>query len=386
MKKIGILTFHRAFNYGAQVQSYALVTYLKKNYPNVQFEIIDYQSVAEKKYYFKSIIRNALKVSFSAAKKEFIRNRCFSNFSKTLPLSDYRVVTDDAVCLFKKIDKKYDAVIVGSDAIFNWNLRKFPVPFYLNYDLNCLKISYAASAHALKYNSATPEEIEYCRVALNNFDYLGVRDSHTEQFAQFCGCKSKTFHNCDPSLLLDMNDIDYPKIQKILTDNGIDIDKPLILVMTADAKIIKPIFEQYKNKCQFASLYLTNPLIKKHISNLSPLEWAGVFKFAKITVTEYFHGTLLSLKNNTPVISVDRTDISKGYTGKIRDVLNDRLQLNDMFFSYSDIDTPQYAEKALRTVENALQNTYESKIINAINIERENSKSFDDFLKEKLFN
>ena len=39
--KIGILTFHCAHNYGAVLQTYALVTYLRKN--NYDAEIIDYR-------------------------------------------------------------------------------------------------------------------------------------------------------------------------------------------------------------------------------------------------------------------------------------------------------------------------------------------------------
>ena len=42
MKKIGIMTFHRADNLGAVLQAYALQTALKENW-NTEAEIIDYQ-------------------------------------------------------------------------------------------------------------------------------------------------------------------------------------------------------------------------------------------------------------------------------------------------------------------------------------------------------
>ena len=41
MKKIGILTFHRAYNYGAVLQCYALQQYLKKQGADVY--VIDYK-------------------------------------------------------------------------------------------------------------------------------------------------------------------------------------------------------------------------------------------------------------------------------------------------------------------------------------------------------
>lgn len=385
MKKIGILTFHRAYNYGAQVQSYALITYLNRKYPKANFEIIDYQSVAEKKYYLSSVIRTAVKVSLSAAKNEIFRNHCFRKFAKKLPLSKYRIVSDDADKLLKAIDGKYDAVIVGSDAIFNWNLRKFPVPFYLGSELNCLKISYAASAHGLKYMNANDEQIDYCRKALSDFDYLGVRDVHTEKLVNYCTSGVNMFHNCDPSLLLDMNDINYNKIKRILEKNKVNFEKPVIMVMTADEKIVKPIYELYKDKCEFVSLYVANPMVNKFISNLSPLEWAGVFKYAKLTITEYFHGTLLSLKNHTPVISVDRTNLSNEYSGKIRDVLHDRMQLKEMFFPYSEVGTDEYTEKSGHVVEKALIGLYEDDIKTAITTEKSNSASFEHYLEKNLF-
>ena len=59
MKKIGILTFHRAENYGAVLQTYALQEYISKMSSNYEVEVIDYRSPFIEKYYkllsFKSI-------------------------------------------------------------------------------------------------------------------------------------------------------------------------------------------------------------------------------------------------------------------------------------------------------------------------------------------
>ena len=46
--KIGIVTFHCAYNYGSVLQAYALEKYLLKNYKNV--EVIDYRSKNFKLY------------------------------------------------------------------------------------------------------------------------------------------------------------------------------------------------------------------------------------------------------------------------------------------------------------------------------------------------
>lgn len=41
MKKVGIVTFHRAHNYGAVLQSYALQTYLSEY---CEIKVVDYHS------------------------------------------------------------------------------------------------------------------------------------------------------------------------------------------------------------------------------------------------------------------------------------------------------------------------------------------------------
>ena len=385
MRRIGILTFHRANNYGAQVQSFSLSYYLQKKFPQDRVEIIDYRSLSEIKYYVRSVIRNAIKVGPAAAKDEIIRNFKMNRFCRMLPLSKKRVVSDDASKLFKRIDGKYDIVVVGSDAVFSWNRRKFPVAFFLGEDIHCIKASYAASAHSLKYLGKKKEEIEYCSKALSGFDYIGVRDSHTENFVRFCNPELKTHHNCDPSLLLDMDVIDYNLIKKKLIAAKLDLNKPLIVVMTADPQIVKPIFEKYHDTCEFVSLYLHNPLIKKFIPNLSPLEWAGVFKFGALTVTEYFHGTLLSLKNSTPVVAVDRTDVSRGYEGKIRDVLLNRMELTDMYYEYTSVGSEEYNNRVLRLSEKAMEGIYKQQIDEAVSREAKHVESFVEYLNSSKF-
>ena len=49
--EIGIITFHRAINYGAVLQAYALEKFIKNRLRCKNVEIIDYQKQAQKKAY-----------------------------------------------------------------------------------------------------------------------------------------------------------------------------------------------------------------------------------------------------------------------------------------------------------------------------------------------
>ena len=51
MVKVGILTYHRSLNYGAVMQAYYLAEEIKKRFPDVSVEIVDYMSKKMNRYY-----------------------------------------------------------------------------------------------------------------------------------------------------------------------------------------------------------------------------------------------------------------------------------------------------------------------------------------------
>ena len=57
MKKIGILTFHNAYNYGAFLQCYSLSTLIKNRFPNCTVEVIDYKSGKVDDYYSDNLYK-----------------------------------------------------------------------------------------------------------------------------------------------------------------------------------------------------------------------------------------------------------------------------------------------------------------------------------------
>lgn len=82
MKKVGIITFHRAVNYGACLQAYALKETLRNL--GVDVEIIDYRSSDVEDIYrqairkgagIKTILKNIL--TWSVQKKEIKHFYCF---------------------------------------------------------------------------------------------------------------------------------------------------------------------------------------------------------------------------------------------------------------------------------------------------------------------
>ena len=111
--KIGILTFHCAHNYGAVLQTYALVTYLRKN--NYDAEIIDYRPksltmshgiMPWRRISRLNIIRKVIFVlrilPFLTVRKE--RSDKFQSFIDSLPLSTRKYTETDR---FMKKQKRF---------------------------------------------------------------------------------------------------------------------------------------------------------------------------------------------------------------------------------------------------------------------------------------
>lgn len=317
--KVGILTFHRSYNYGAFMQCFSLYTRLKKDFPNVDVEIIDYTSKKAMQGYEKDLLGIQNHDLQQKIKK---RNEAFIKTQETLSLSKFKILSDDFSEVINKMNDTYDVIVVGSDAVWNWNVRGFPCLYFLK-DFNGIKFSYAASVHGMNYQNMTEEQSVYVGEALKEFKYIGVRDVTTERMVKFSDDNLQPYHNCDPTMFLDLKDVpcDKEKLKKKMESMGVDFSKPLIGIMAGNV-IGKEIKQKYKDKVQLISLYTYNENADVFLYDLTPFEWSHVFSFFKVTITHFFHGTMLSLVNRVPVIPVEFVnEFSARNTTKIRDLM-----------------------------------------------------------------
>ena len=332
MKKIGILTFHRSYNYGAFMQCYTLTNKIKSDFPDAIVEVIDYITCPALTGYEKE--KSAYPSRFT--KMLDARNKAIADAQdRYLSLSEYKLISDDYEELFKKIKDRYDVVIVGSDAVWNWNGKGFPNAYFLSSDLGAVKMSYAASAHGLDYKTMTEEQNTQLKEYMNTFSYIGVREDTTAQMLNSADSSLTTHRNCDPTVLLDIEKIpvDMDKLKDKLESRGIDFSKPIIGLM-ASVPYGKMIKRHYKDKVQVVALYAPNKYADVYLYDLDPLEWSRVFSFFSVTITHYFHGTMLSLRNLTPVIPIEKTsDYNKKYITKIKYAMH-KMELDEYYFTW----------------------------------------------------
>ncbi len=381
MKKIGILTFHRPINYGAVLQVFSLSEKMKKEFGECNVEIVDYVAPMEKRKIWVNVLREIKHHSIQGGYREFCKIRSFQKALGFLPLSKRKICSANLDELFEYINSNYDLLIIGSDAVFNWNQNGFPTAFIPNYKFNIPVMTYAASVHGLRYRQEPMERIRACCDAFGNMSYIGTRDQNTDNFVRYCNEEVIPQHNCDPTLFIDTTriielagDCDARLRKKYRFSKG----NPYIVVMLPDEKYTAAIYEKYHHQYTIVSTFKKSKNSDVFLYDLSPFEWAWLLKHASLVITSYFHGALLSLVQGTSVIATDYSGMNEPpYEGKLKDLMMKRFGLEEMYFDIKqDKRFSDNADVLLDRAEKLLDRDIRDRIDLAVSNERECVMSF----------
>lgn len=301
--KIGILTFHRAHNYGAVLQAFALQKQIKLLGHDV--EVIDYRpkeiNQAHDLFHTKIFLERSwggkiLHVLdfFFLSRSKIKRYINFKKFINSLGLSKVTYRGEE------NSFPEYDCIFFGSDQIWNPSIfNGFDYTYTGQLKKSKTKfISYAASAGMLSLLKSQKDE--FIKV-LENFDSISVREKNLQEYIRDL-TKNEVETVLDPVLLLDKKEWDNTLI---VPHNK----KPYVLVyqVKRDNKV-NVLAEKIAKENNWDLVELTCEVFskKKTYANqtVSPLEFVGYFKFAKFIVTTSFHGTAFAIIFNTPFYSV----------------------------------------------------------------------------------
>lgn len=292
-KKCGIITLHRALNYGAFLQAFALQETIESMGYDVNIVDLAKNKLFERIMLVKCRYPKMVVHHYKLLKK-------FDDVASKLATKNNEL-------------KDYDIVIVGSDEL--WNLkngmfRHYPEYFAKNSD-GVPFISYAVSA-----NSLTPEEFVTLAGEKENFSgfsSISVRDTNTYKIVEKLG-KITPAEVLDPTLIMDKWE---PYIQPCKEKNFI-----LYYSMTVDNEE-KAAVERLAKKSgkKLITVGCRNEWCDK-IVYANPFEFLGYVKAADYVVTSQFHGIMFSLIFNKKFVIY-----SQG-KGKVIDAIN-RFGLED---------------------------------------------------------
>ena len=296
--KIGVVTFHRAHNYGAVLQAFAMQEYLRE--AGHEVKIIDYNppflEANYKVFGFKKFLTTKVHVYYllKGAAIEFFtlpdRAKRYNSFSSFI--HSKMLLTTPTLYHKEEMPADFDAYIFGSDQIWNPKITKGFDEVYFGLfptKKESKKIAYAASMESSALNE---EEKSFLQKALSGLDAIGVRESSLFKLLQ--PIVDQNIHTVvDPTMLCSRDHFDRiavkPKVQ------GKYVLVYQVKIMPETLAFAQRIAERIGGK---VIQLVSTPILttRKGVHNCaSPEEFIGWFKYADFVVTTSFHGTVFSL-------------------------------------------------------------------------------------------
>lgn len=336
MKKVGIMSMQRVYNYGSFLQGYGLKSLIEELGCEVEF--VDYhvgkclikdenKEKGVKKLLSRSRVASKLVeyIEFKAPMKEKIK---FIKYKKNYAKNNF-----PALGITKEFNynPKLDVLVIGSDEVFNCiqsneNVGFSPELFGANN--NAKKVmSYAGS-----FGNTTVEKLKKYNVdkevgnLLTKFDAISVRDNNSGKIVEeLTGIKPN--YNLDPVLAYDYMNKCKDKIKNIKDKDYIILYGYSGRFNSEECKKIKEYAKKHNKKIYcFGGV---QEACDKFI-DCSPFEVLSYFKSADGIITDTFHGTIFSIITKRKFATVIRKSHGTGYGNeeKLTDLLR-RTKLTD---------------------------------------------------------
>lgn len=305
--KIGILTFHNVYNYGAVLQAYALQQYMNCN--GFENEIINFSRRKQKDLTDIVSTRNGIKrfikslLLLPVLSQRIVRKKKFDDFINHRLYLSKKVYNEKSD--ISDTNSLYSTFVIGSDQV--WNVRKksdTSLVYFLKFaDNNKKKIAYAPSV-----GISTINELQSYKEELLKFDFISCRE--------FGGARELSkLLNKDVPVVLDPTLLIQSEVLMKLSDKA-DEEK-YILYYSLDGfdkrKHNMEILDELKKKFNLKLKIITPewPFHRKYgddIVNAGPEEFITLIKNAELVCTTSFHGTALAIKFERPLFVLEDKD------------------------------------------------------------------------------
>lgn len=319
MKKINIITFQNAHNYGAMLQTYALQQKLSEkndvtiiNYENSTIGD-SYKVIHILKENAKSFIKSVIKSMLYFLK----RKKRFYNFRKFV--KENLNLTKETFYSEIELKEKYpsaDIYITGSDQVWNSKITKGLQDSYtLNFgDEHTKRISYAASIGNSKISE---EEKNIYKEKISKLDYISVREETAKKVLEEI-LEKPIEVVLDPTLLLKKEDWEN-KIANFKREKQKYI---LAYVVEPDQEYVKIVNElSQKTGLKVIHFSFRNMKLKNILRNASiegPLEFINLIKNAEYIICTSFHATIFSIIFNKKFFVVPHRETGSRVTDLLR--------------------------------------------------------------------
>lgn len=336
--KIGILTFHRAYNCGAMLQAWALKTVLERMGHVVEFPVLNHigesgrWAIGWRKWprtpwgFLSSFSRCLLYNAASIPGEDLLRIR-FKRFRKCNLI--------ERVCSIGDLTDLYDVIIVGSDQVWSSVHTGNAASLFFGETLpaDITKIAYAVSYGDKMISS---ERLRRVALAVDNFNRVSAREKIVSEQVEAVAKKHIPV-TLDPTLLLQEQD--YQKFVRAKPKSPylfmytLDTDRFFVDTAKRIAErlhvpaIIAPMYQKSRLGAPAGLSYGISPdLLVSYVAN------------ADYVVSHSFHGTALPIVFNKPFLSLRLESESVGSPSRVGTLLGLTGNLNRMITPDVPID------------------------------------------------
>lgn len=280
--KIGIVTFPRAINYGTSLQAAALRAVLLRNSNDVIFCEHDCEQIDSSNALFD--IKRFPDIKYTIAHLYNLpdairRKRAFEAF------------WEKYFAFSKNPLDSYDAVVSGSDQVWNYNLTGNDSFYFLNFDKkNVKKVAYAAS---FGLSSVDADQYDILRPLLEDFDYMSVRENTAAEIVKDICARDLAEVVLDPTLLLRKEQ------WKEMADPSLDRGGYIFVYTVFNSDTLWDFAEDLSKKTGLPIKTISYSRFHKRNAEYSytagPAQWLGFMLNADYVVTNSFHGMAFSV-------------------------------------------------------------------------------------------
>lgn len=295
---IGIMTFHNTLNYGAELQAYAL----KKSIKIMGYSacLIDYQCNAVNRREavkwpsMRHILRhpvNSFRETVDLPKRK-TRKEKFANFAALRLDLDASIHSQNSLT-------KYDAVVVGSDQVWNLSCTGGDKTYFLG-DIphgEVKKVSYAASFGGASMPARMTSDLGK---AIQDFDAISVREASGVEIVKRLSGRDAV-QVLDPTLLLAGEE--WRNMCGSSHGEGGYVFAYVVSERRNTLRFAREVSDEMGLPLVIIDCYGAPRLSERglYINDASPEEFLALIRDAALVITSSFHGLALSLAMGSEV-------------------------------------------------------------------------------------
>lgn len=324
--RAGILTFHRASNFGTALQAFATTKSFEKM--GIDAELIDYRPQYIENTLQKGKIQNGKQLAsvivnriiYGDAQEEKVN--CFLKFASGFSVSSEICKTIEDI---EKVAQQYDVIVSGSDQLWNENITGNDLAYFFPFK-HKNKITYASSFGTESISQKRKNTIS---VYLKDFKAISVREvtgaallnSLIKQGIDIPSIKVVP----DPTFLLSKTEwVKYENKNLVLPSNSYIltyymIETPLLRKLTKKIREDTglPVLNIKPSKRQMVLHEGSN------YPNIGPAEFLACYNHAAYVITNSFHGTAFAINFGIPFYTAPLPISMAGeVNSRLKDILN----------------------------------------------------------------